>query len=138
MERTNFYFKSLSEYFVVQASRPQTLGYGLADSPVGLLGWYYEKLLVCGDDYQWTDDESKNQLSIRSAGRRHHLLTVLTWLSIYWFSRAGITASMRIYWEAIREDPQVLYSTEPTTIPLGHSYFPRELIDLPRRHVFCA
>jgi hypothetical protein len=45
-------------YFEEQSSQPQTLGYGLADSPVGLLGWIYEKLVHWTDDYPWTDDES--------------------------------------------------------------------------------
>jgi hypothetical protein len=40
-----------------QATRPQTLGYSLADSPVGLLAWIYEKLVEWTDGYPWTDDE---------------------------------------------------------------------------------
>jgi len=44
-------------YFVQQTTKPQTLGYSLADSPVGLLAWVYEKLVVVTDAYPWTDDE---------------------------------------------------------------------------------
>ena len=44
-------------YFSQQSTRPQTLGYGLSDSPVGLLGWIYEKLVGWSDNYSWTDDE---------------------------------------------------------------------------------
>ena len=44
-------------YFVEQATKPQTLGSGLADSPVGLLAWVYEKLVAWTDGYPWTDDE---------------------------------------------------------------------------------
>jgi hypothetical protein len=40
-----------------QATRPQTLGYSLADSLVGLLAWIYEKLVQWTDGYPWTDDE---------------------------------------------------------------------------------
>ena len=42
-----------------QATQPQTLGYSLADSPSGLLGWIYEKLhrWVDGSNHAWTDDE---------------------------------------------------------------------------------
>ena len=61
--------------------------------------------------------------------------TVLTWISIYWFSRAGPAASLRIYYEVLKADPQLLTTLQPTTIPLGYSYFPRELISLPRRYV---
>ncbi|OCH90462.1 alpha/beta-hydrolase [Obba rivulosa] len=68
-------------YFEIQATRPQTLGYSLADSPVGLLAWIYEKLVTWTDQYPWEDDD------------------VLAWVSIYWFSRAGPAASVRIYCE---------------------------------------
>lgn len=44
-------------YFTQQATRPQTLGYSLSDSPVGLLAWIYEKLVDWTDQYPWTDDE---------------------------------------------------------------------------------
>ena len=44
-------------YFKVQSTRPQTLGYGLADSPVGMLAWIYEKLVQWTDSYPWTDEE---------------------------------------------------------------------------------
>ncbi|KAG2356322.1 Alpha/Beta hydrolase protein [Suillus spraguei] len=89
---------------------PQTLGYGLTDSPVGLLAWIYEKLVVWTDNYNWSDDE------------------VLTWISMYWFSRAGPAASLRIYFE-LREDCEEI-GRDPT-IPIGASFFPKELIVLP-------
>ena len=44
-------------YFMQQATKPQTLAYALADSPVGLLAWIYEKLIEWTDAYAWTDDE---------------------------------------------------------------------------------
>ena len=44
-------------YFQMQATKPQTLGYSHADSPVGLLAWNYEKLFKAVDGYDWTDDE---------------------------------------------------------------------------------
>lgn len=44
-------------YMRQQSTRPQTLGYGLSDSPVGLLGWIYEKLVAWTDKYPWADDE---------------------------------------------------------------------------------
>lgn len=44
-------------YGNVQNTRPQTLGYALGDSPVGLLAWIYEKLVEWSDAYSWTDDE---------------------------------------------------------------------------------
>ncbi|KAF8872227.1 Alpha/Beta hydrolase protein [Infundibulicybe gibba] len=107
LKRTEWYTKTSSGYFALQSTRPQTLGYGLTDSPVGLLGWIYEKLVA------WTD--------------------LLTWISIYWFSRAGSTAASRIYYEVTKELGNVLYSTEPTTIPLGFSHFAKEAVIPPKK-----
>lgn len=44
-------------YSTEQSTQPQTLGYSLADSPVGLLAWIYEKLVNWTDAYPWDDDE---------------------------------------------------------------------------------
>lgn len=48
-------------YFHEQSTKPQTLGYSLADSPVGLLAWIYEKLVNWTDAYQWEDDEGSSR-----------------------------------------------------------------------------
>jgi microsomal epoxide hydrolase len=80
-------------YMKQQATRPETLGYGLQDSPVALLAWIYDKLHSWSDDYQWTDEE------------------ILTWVSIYYFSRAGPAASIRIYYEASATKPESASST---------------------------
>jgi microsomal epoxide hydrolase len=69
-------------YMRQQETRPQTLGYGLHDSPVALLAWIYDKMHSWADAYPWTDEE------------------ILTWVSVYYFSMGGPTASTRIYYEA--------------------------------------
>lgn len=56
------------------------------------------------------------------------IVVVLTWVSLYWFSTAGPAASLRIYYEFAHEKSAV---ARPT-IPLGVSYFPKELVILPR------
>lgn len=106
-KRTSWFKSKGSGYSYEQSTQPQTLGYSLADSPVGLLAWIYEKLHNWTDEYPWTDDE------------------ILTWVSIYWFSRAGPAASLRIYYETKQNKDfrGKMYST----IPLGLSYFPKEL-----------
>ena len=53
------HFAEGAAYMIEQATRPQTLGYSLTDSPVGLLAWIYEKLVAWTDNYPWTDDEGK-------------------------------------------------------------------------------
>ncbi|KAJ2935539.1 hypothetical protein H1R20_g1553, partial [Candolleomyces eurysporus] len=114
LERTKWFQEKGIGYFKEQSTQPQTLGYSLADSPVGLLGWIYEKLVNWTDEYPWTDDE------------------VLTWISIYWFSRAGPAASVRIYYEVSNQSPEGFARNIETPIPVGHSYFPKELAVLPR------
>ena len=52
-------------YFMIQSTKPQTIGYSFADSPVGFLAWIYEKLVKASDDYPWTDDEGARYI-IRS------------------------------------------------------------------------
>ncbi|KAI0772887.1 alpha/beta-hydrolase [Trametes elegans] len=102
-------------YFLEQATKPQTIGYSLADSPVGLLAWIYEKLVCWTDAYPWTDDE------------------VLEWVSVYWFSRDGPAASVRIYHALTAGSTHdALGGVVRGTIPLGVSYFPKELIQLPK------
>ncbi|KZT67062.1 alpha/beta-hydrolase [Daedalea quercina L-15889] len=110
--RQQWFLQKGRGYFLEQATQPQTLGYSLADSPVGLLAWVYEKLVAWSDDYPWQDDE------------------VLTWISLYWFSRTGPAASVRIYYEVTNAKE---YTSVPwSSIPCGLSFFPKELTSLPK------
>jgi len=113
LARLAHYDRFDSGYFKQQSTRPQTLGYSLADSPVGLLAWIYEKLVIWTDSYPWSDDE------------------VLTWISIYWFSRSGPAASLRIYYEVVNSSGFHDQSPAPT-IPMGCSLFPREIGRIPK------
>ncbi|KAH9979829.1 alpha/beta-hydrolase [Russula compacta] len=101
-------------YHLMQSTRPQTLGYNLADSPVGMLAWIYEKLVQWSDFYPWTDEE------------------VLTWVSIYWFSRAGPAASVRIYYEVKGSADLQESRLWRATVPVGISFFPKEISQSPR------
>ena len=83
--RLSWFLTEGSGYRHEQSTKPQTIGYALADSPTALLAWIYEKLHDWTDAYPWTDDE------------------VCTWLSIYWFSAAGPAASVRIYYESTHD-----------------------------------
>ena len=114
--RTEWFLKEGSGYRMEQGTKPQTLGFALSDSPVGLLAWIYEKLHDWTDNYPWTADE------------------ILTWVSIYVFSTAGPTASLRIYYESLH-DPVYGRARTELHIPrvkLGLSYFPRELSVVPK------
>ena len=109
--RAKWFLDEGSGYRHEQSTKPQTLGYSMADSPVGLLAWIYEKLHDWTDDYPWTDDE------------------ILTWVSIYQFSTAGPAASVRIYYEvahtkgADRSEP----ARVQTKAKLGLAFFPKEI-----------
>lgn len=51
-------FREMEEgYQAIQRTKPQSLSYGLWDSPIGLLAWIREKLQTWTDSYPWTDDE---------------------------------------------------------------------------------
>jgi hypothetical protein len=108
-------------YNLLQSTKPQTVGFALADSPVTLLAWIYEKLRDWTDSYPWTDDE------------------ILTWVSIYWFSTGGPEASVRIYYEgqspAAKADektitPWTLMEYIPH-VKFGLGHFPREISCVP-------
>lgn len=122
--RTKWFQEEGRGYNLEQSTKPQTLGYALADSPVACLSWIYEKLHDWTDAYPWTDDD------------------VCTWVSIYWFSTAGPAASTRIYYETTHtpapsaENPramtrEVLRKYTPG-VKLGYSHFPRDLAVLPK------
>ncbi|CAL1713413.1 unnamed protein product [Somion occarium] len=112
IERTMWFRSKGRGYFEEQSTNPQTLGYSLADSPAGLLAWIHEKLVTWTDGYPWTDDE------------------ILTWISIYWFSRPGPAASVRIYYEA--STAKDWDKTQYVPIPFGISLFPKELARVPK------
>lgn len=108
-----------SGYNVEQRTKPQTIGYALADSPVALLAWIYEKLHDWTDSYPWRDDE------------------ILTWISIYQFSTAGAHASVRIYYQALHSPGKHLKDRDGVTdwipgVKLGPAFFPQELTVLPK------
>ncbi|VDB86668.1 unnamed protein product [Peniophora sp. CBMAI 1063] len=121
INRLEDFLKTGSGYMAIQSTKPQTLGYSLSDSPVGLLAWIYEKLVAWTDAYSWNEDE------------------VLTWISIYWFSRAGPTASTRLYYEAMAggssSEPGALFNVFKVNVPIGLSFFPREISTPPESYV---
>lgn len=121
-ERTKWFAVEGSGYNKTQATKPQTLGYALADSPVALLAWIYEKLHDWTDNYAWTDDE------------------ILTWIMLYWCSNAGPAAAQRIYYEATHKNPQGLPFVHrewtgtyyASGVPFGLARFPKELRVYPK------
>ena len=70
--------------------------------------------------------------------KRSHAPAVLEWISIYYFSRAGPAASVRIYYEMSNGGEEVGRSPGWTSVPLGVSYFPAEIMHLPKLYVLCC
>ena len=63
-------------------------------------------------------------------------LKVLEWVSVYWFSRSGPTAAGRIYYEMTGGGTRDYFEgTKWTSTPLGVSYFPGEIVRLPKSYV---
>ncbi len=103
-----------SGYSKEQSTRPQTVGYGLVDSPVGLCAWILEKF------WAWTDCD----------GDPANALTrdeILDNVMLYWLPGAG-ASSARLYWESFGKG---LGGT--VQVPVGCSIFPREIFRASRR-----
>ncbi|HEY6698150.1 MAG TPA: epoxide hydrolase [Acidimicrobiales bacterium] len=110
-----------SGYAIEQATRPQTLGYGLVDSPVGLCAWIVEKF------WSWTD----------CAGHPENVLgrdEILDNVMLYWLPGTG-ASSARLYWESFKQvSERFSRSTHDTVdVPAGCSIFPREIPRVSRR-----
>jgi epoxide hydrolase len=104
-----------SGYSREHATRPQTIGYALVDSPVALAAWIVEKF------WSWTDHSG----ALGSALTRDELLDNLM---MYWLPRTG-ASSARLYWESIRQVNEWIAGTAADTVdvPVGCSVFPAEL-----------
>jgi epoxide hydrolase len=104
-----------SGYSIEHATKPQTIGYALVDSPVALAAWIVEKF------WSWTDHD----------GDLERVLTrdeLLDNLMLYWVPRTG-ASSARLYWESIRQVNDWISgaATDVIDVPTGCSIFPREL-----------
>ena len=77
MARSRWFEKEESGYKAIQATKPQSLAYGLWDSPVGLLAWIREKLHTWTDDYPWTDDEIITWVMVFDCVREYLTLDLL-------------------------------------------------------------
>jgi pimeloyl-ACP methyl ester carboxylesterase len=97
--RMDAFRKEGSGYLAIQNSRPQTIGYGLADSPLLQLAWIAEKV------HEWTDlPVDRDQL--------------LTTVSLYWFTGSGASAAHTLYEQAHSFD----WGTPPA-VPQGFAVF---------------
>jgi epoxide hydrolase len=99
MDRMDAFRKEGSGYLAIQNSRPQTIGYGLTDSPLLQLAWIAEKV------HEWTDlPVDRDQL--------------LTTVSLYWFTGSGASAAHTLYEQAHSSD-----WGGPPAVPQGFAVF---------------
>lgn len=113
IEAFNFYQTWDSGYAKQQSTRPQTLGYALADSPVGQMAWIVEKYA------QWMD--------CGRGGLRHPTEVIsrddlLDTVMMYWLTNSA-TSSARLYWESFNSP-----DLAPIDVPAGVSQFPSEIM----------
>jgi pimeloyl-ACP methyl ester carboxylesterase len=115
-------------YFLEQATRPQTIGYGLLDSPVALAAWmldhdtdsYYK---IAG---AFVDGRPAGNLS------REHILDNVT---LYWLTGTGASAA-RSYWESgVAQAKSAGQTPPPMNLPFGFTTFPGEIWKTPRSWV---
>jgi pimeloyl-ACP methyl ester carboxylesterase len=108
-----FYRKNCG-YAAMMVTRPQTVGYGLSDSPAGLAAWMYDKFA------QWT----------YSGGEPERVLTrdeMLDDITLYWVTNTAIS-SARLYWENNANN----FNAVDVAIPAAITVFPGEIYRTPR------
>jgi microsomal epoxide hydrolase len=104
-------------YQWIQGTRPQTLAFGLTDSPAGLAAWIVEKFRA------WSDCNG----DVESAISRDRMLADI---SLYWFTGA-IGSSFWPYYARLHGSA-ILPAGEKIKVPTGYAQFPREILRPPR------
>ncbi|OXM54150.1 epoxide hydrolase family protein [Amycolatopsis alba] len=113
-EETHDFWHHRAAYAKQQATRPQTIGYSLVDSPVGLLAWILDKFA------EWTDTED-SPFETMSRDR------ILDDVTLYWLTRTG-ASSARIYYESHNSlDPELRVD-----VPSAITMYPRDIEKYPR------
>ena len=108
--------RDMTGYQAIQGTRPQTLAYGLHDSPVGLAAWLVEKYRA------WSDCDG----DVEARFTRDELLTQIT---TYWVTET-INSADRLYREAFQTPDESLPAL--VEVPMGHARFPAEGFRFPR------
>ena len=114
------YMQNERAYQQIQGSKPQTLGYGLNDSPAGLAAWIVEKF------HGWTDMPQGATGYLDNHFTKDELLTNI---AIYWFT-GTITSSTRIYYENSKTPIETTLGY--INVPTGAAIFPAEIFVTPR------
>ena len=108
-----------SAYMKLQGTRPQSVAFGLSDSPIGLAAWIYAL-------FQDVSDSGGNPESVFS------LDDIIDDIMLYWLPNAG-PSSARLYWEGFQAMQSAGMPNNPLPTPTGISMFPGEQLRLSRR-----
>ena len=114
----NYYNEWDSGYSKQQSTRPQTVAYGLSDSPVGQMSWIIEKF------YSWTDCVQEGEKKLESVLTKDELLDNVM---IFWLTNSS-ASSARLYWESFNNP-----NFDPINTPTGCSQFPKEIFQCSKR-----
>ncbi|WP_421917510.1 epoxide hydrolase family protein [Mesorhizobium sp.] len=113
-DQLNAFFAKNGAYGAMMSTRPQTVGYGLSDSPAGLAAWMFDKF------NQWT----------YSGGDAERSLTkdeMLDDITLYWLTNSAIS-SAQLYWENNANN----FNAVDISIPAAVTIFPGEIYRAPR------
>lgn len=112
------FFGTNAAYGAMMSTRPQTIGYSLADSPAGMAAWMYEKIA------EWTQSGGYPE---RVLGRDR----ILDDFTLYWVTNTG-TSSSRLYWENNNNNfSAAAQKTASITVPVAVTVFPGEIYQAP-------
>jgi pimeloyl-ACP methyl ester carboxylesterase len=117
-DRLLHFYRDGFGYAAMMNQSPQTIGYALADSPVAMAAYYYDKFA------EWTDSD----------GEPERVLThdeMLDAISLYWLTNTG-TSSSRSYWEGAQSGGGPFDAFHITAVPVAVTVFPGEIYSAPR------
>ena len=106
-----------SGYQAIQGTKPQSIAYGLNDSPAGLAGWIVEKFKTWSDCGDAVESFSKDKL--------------LENIMLYWVT-GTINSAMRLYYEVMAPNRWKGVPADKVAVPTGHARFPAEIRPTPR------
>jgi pimeloyl-ACP methyl ester carboxylesterase len=116
--RLEYFYRKGFGYAEMMNTRPQTLGYSLADSPVGMLAFFYDKF----EEWTFTGGQPERELT------RDEMLDDVT---LYWLTNTGASSS-RSYWDAAQGGGGPFNAFDIPNVPVAVTVFPGEIYPAPK------
>ena len=117
-DRLLHFYRDGFGYAAMMNQSPQTIGYALADSPVAMAAYFYDKFA------EWTDSDGEPERVFRYD-------EMLDAISLYWLTNTG-TSSSRSYWEGARFGGGPFNAVEIPRLPVAVTVFPAEIYPAPQ------